>query len=164
MTHPAFARSAALVVAALLSLPALAAAPAEIKGSFVLGGVDAKLTHVRAKRIALDGEAGTFYAVLLSARPAEGDIELWRTGDPKERGNFLHLIFNAKGEIQVYEIGHTSAKSGHGLFGGVMEIKKVAFEVRGDHLSAHVRTNGEESFSDDRYTLDLTFEVPLEGK
>ena len=162
MIRSAFARRAALFVASLLSISVLAAQPAEIKGTFVLGGVDAKLTHVRAKRMTLDAKGNTGYAVLLSAEPAEGDFSSWRTADPKERGNFVHIIFDAKGEIWVYELGHRAAKSGR--FGGLGDIQKVSFEIRGDRLVAHVRTNGEQSFSDDRYTLDLSFEAPLEAK
>jgi hypothetical protein len=157
-----FAFRAALVAAVLLSIPAQAAPKAEIKGALVLGGVDAKLTHVRARRMVLDDKGSRGYAVLLSAKLAEGDFSSWRTADPQERGNFLHLILDEKGEVWVFDLGHTAAKNKR--FGGVTEIKKVTFAVQSDQLTARVRTNGEQSFLDDRFTVDITFEVPLEGK
>jgi len=44
----------------------------------------------------------------------------------------------------------------------VTELKKVLFEVKGDRLTGHYRTNGEESFSDSKYTIDLQFSAPIE--
>lgn len=162
MLRPAFTRCSSLALGALLSMPALAAPKAEVKGTLVLGGVDAHLTHVRAAKVTLDATEGAGYEVLLSEKLAEGALSPWRTADPRKQGNFLHLMLTAKGEIWVYELGHAAAKSGR--FGGMMEIQKVAFEVRGDQLTAHVRTPGEQTFSEDRFTLDLTFEAPLESK
>ena len=162
MLQPAFARCAILSLGALLSMPAPAVPKAEVKGSLVLGGVDAHLSHVRAARASLGAKEGAGYEVVLSARPAEGALSSWKTADPRERGNFLHLVFTAKGDIWVYEIGHTGAKNRP--FGGVMEIQKVAFAVRGDQLTGQVRTQGEQSFSEDRFTVDLTFEAPIEAK
>lgn len=133
----------------------------ELKGTLTVGGVDAKLANVRARAVALDAKTSG-YAVLLSARPAEGDIRTWRTADPKERGNFLYVIFDSKGEIWVYELSHASSKAQH--FGGVSEIKKVSFQVKDRMLSAHIRTNGEQTFSEDRFTVDLTFSAPVEDK
>jgi hypothetical protein len=162
MPQPDFVRCATLALGALLSVPAASAQKAEVKGSLVLGGVDAHLAHVRAAKVVLDAKEGTGYEVVLSERPAAGALASWKTADPRERGNFLHLVFTAKGEVWVYEIGHAGAKNRP--FGGVMEIQKVAFAVRGNQLTAQVRTLGEQSFSDDRFTLDLTFEATLEGK
>jgi hypothetical protein len=152
----------AYVLAALVALSAFAAEKAPVQGAFLVGGVDAGLTHVRARRVPLDDQGMPGFAVLLSARPAEGEITAWRTADPAERGSFVHILFDAKGEVWVAELGHASAKTGR--FGVVTELQKVTFEVKGERLSAHVRTAQEESFGDDRYTVDLTFEAPLEGK
>jgi hypothetical protein len=157
-----FARCTSLMAGVLLSLPALAATKAEIKGSLMVGGVDAHLTHVRAAKVALDAKGTVGYEVVLSAKPAEGPLAAWKTADPRERGNFLHIVFTAKGEVWVYEIGHADAKNRP--FGGVSEINKVSFDVQGDQLKAQIRTQGEQSFSDDRFTVDLTFETPVEAK
>jgi hypothetical protein len=74
--------------------------------------VDAKLTHVRARRMVLDDKGSRGYAVLLSAKVAEGDFSSWRTADPRERGNFLHHPVDEKSEMWVYDLGHTAAKTG----------------------------------------------------
>jgi len=148
----------ALALATVASTLA-ADAPGQVKGSFVVGGTDAKLIHVRAKRVALDkGAKG--YAVLLSARPADGEILAWKTADPAEKGSYLHVIFDAKGGVWVADLGHEAAKSGH--FGVVTEIETASFAVDGDRLKAHIRTNGEQVFTQDHYSVDLTFDVTLE--
>jgi hypothetical protein len=64
--------------------------------------------------------------------------------------------------IWIAELGHAKAKSGR--FGVVMEVKVVSFKVTDDRLSAHVRTVGEQEFTQDKYQLDLTFEAPLEKR
>lgn len=153
---------AGLVLAALVAASSFAAEPATLHGTFVLGGVDAQLTHIRAKRVTLDDKGAQGYAVLLSNRPAEGEITAWRTAEPAKVGSFVHILFDQAGDVWVAELGHTARKGG--AFGVVLELKKVAFEVKGERLSAHVRTVQEESFGDDTYTADLTFDVPLEGK
>lgn len=155
-------RGLAIFMAALAISALAATSPSEIKGSLSVGGVDAKLAHVRAKSVALDDKGTAGYAVLFSARPAEGNIESWKTADPKERGNFLYVVLTPKGEIWVYELGHTAAKNTH--FGGVTEIEKVALEVKNGQISGRVRTNGEQSFSGDKFTVDLTFRAPVEAK
>jgi hypothetical protein len=162
----AAARAIAARLAGLLLVTAVLAVSAEdkpsVQGSFRVGGVEAKLTHVRAARVPLDDKGTKGIAVLLSERPSEGDISAWRTADPAERGSFLHIIFDEKGEVWVAELGHAAAKTGR--FGVVTELKKVALVVKGDRLNAHVRTAQEESFGDDRFSVDLTFEVTIEGK
>jgi hypothetical protein len=62
----------------------------------------------------------------------------------------------------VAELGHPQAKSGR--FGVVTELQKVAFEVRDQRLVAHIRTVGDQTFSDDHYSVDLRFEAALEGQ
>jgi hypothetical protein len=32
------------------------------------------------------------YAALLSARPGEGELERWQTGDPAGKGSFIHVV------------------------------------------------------------------------
>jgi len=152
-------RVVSMVAIAWLAAPLWAAPQGTVQGSFVLDGVDAKLTHVRAARAALDkGKSG--YEVLLSARPADGDLSSWRTAEPAERGSFIHLLFEPNGAIWVADLGHAAAKSGR--FGVVTELETVSFGVHGDRLTGHVRTRGEQSFGDDRYSVDLTFDAPLE--
>jgi hypothetical protein len=44
----------------------------------------------------------------------------------------------------------------------VTELEVRSFKVEGDRLKAQVATAGEQSFGDDRYTLDLEIDAPLE--
>jgi len=136
--------------------------PPKLEGKFILAGTDAKLSHVRAVRTALDAKGKPGYAILLSARPAEGDILPWQTADPAKRGSFIFLLLEKNGSVWVAELGHTAAKSGR--FGVVTELKATGFEVRGDRLQARVQTSREEEFSGNHYTVDLKFDVPIEGK
>jgi hypothetical protein len=39
----------------------------------------------------------------------------------------------------------------------------VTFAVNGDRITGHYRTSREESFGDSKYTIDLTFDAPIEG-
>ena len=48
--------------------------------------------------------------------------------------------------------------------GVVMEVKKVTLAVKDGRIAGQYRTNREETFFDDRYTIDVTFDAPLEGK
>ncbi len=148
-----------VLAAVLMAAPAIAGT-SSVTGTFVLNGKDAGLTHVRAARVTLDEEGRKGVAVLLSARPAEGSFAPWRTGDPAERGSFIYVIFEPNGAIWIAELGHGAAD---GRFGVVMEVKVAAYEVKGDHIKAHIRTLREETFSDDVYTLDLSFEADVEA-
>jgi hypothetical protein len=116
-----------VIVVAVLVIPAFAQ-KSTVKGTFVLGGVDARLTNVRAVRTVLDdGKTKTpGYAVLLSAKPAVGDIHPWRSGEASERGSFIYMMLEPSGAVWI--------------------------------------ADGDETFGDDRYTADLTFEANLEGK
>jgi hypothetical protein len=40
--------------------------------------------------------------------------------------------------------------------------QKVAFDVRDNRLTAHIKTDGEQVFTDDHYNVDLSFSAPLE--
>ena len=156
-----------VLLLSVMSLPATAAEPqaatqGKIEGTFVVGGVDAGLKHVRAARVKLDEEGRTGYAALLSANPAEGDIARWQIGDPAEKGSFIYVVFEPNGAIWIAELGHAKAKTGR--FGVVMEVKVESFKVTGDRISAHIRTVGEQEFTQDKYQLDLTFEAPLEKR
>ena len=135
-----------------------------LKGTFLMNTIDAKLTHVRAMKTVLDDgkKQSPGYAVLLSERPAEGDFSSWRMAEPRERGSFIFLMLESSGAVWVAELGHSVRKSGR--IGVVLELKKVTFAVKDGRLTGHYRTNGEETFFDDRYTIDLTFDAPLEGK
>ena len=147
------------MVAVSIGGVAVAAPAPTVKGKFVVGGADAGLKHVRAQRAQLD-ETTKGFIVLLSAKPAEGDIMAWRSADPKERGSFIFLMLEDKGTVWVAELGHANAKSGR--FGVVTEIKTQSFQVEGDRLKAKFATVGEQSFVDDRYTIDLEIDAPLE--
>ena len=154
-------RASLFAFAILISAGVIAApAPGKVAGSFVVGGTDAHLKYARAKQVKLDEKGRMGYAVLLSERPSTGDIEKWRTAEPAKSGNFVHVIFEPNGAIWVAELGHTKAKSGR--FGVVTEIQKAAFDVKDQRIAAHIKTNGEQSFSDDHFTVDLTFDAPLE--
>jgi hypothetical protein len=144
------------VLAATLSL---GAAPKDVAGSFVMNGVDARLAYARAKAVELEkGNPG--YLVLLSSRSAKGDIGAWRTGEPAERGSFIFLMLEKSGGVWVAEIGHAAAKSGR--FGVVTELQVSDFSSAGDRLRGRVRTKTEQTFSDDRYKIDLSFDASLE--
>jgi hypothetical protein len=146
-----------IVLVVLLVAPALAAP--HVKGTFLVQGVDAKLAHVRAARAELEpGKPG--YAVLLSERPAEGDILSWRTADPAERGSFICLLLENSGAIYIAELGHAKAKTGR--FGVMTELQVSEFKVTGDTVSARLRTQQEQTFGDDRYSVDLALEAKLE--
>jgi hypothetical protein len=141
----------------------LAAQNTGVTGTFVLGGVDAKLAHVRVMRTVLDEQtkkAG--YAILMSAKPVTGDIRSWQTANPAERGSFVFLVLESTGDVWIAELGHAARKDGR--FGVVTELKKAAFAVKGDRLTGRYRTNGEESFGDSKYTIDLTFDASIEGQ
>jgi hypothetical protein len=156
--------SASVIFIATLAaspVPGATASAGKVEGSFVVAGKDAQLKHVRAKRVKLDEKGSTGYAVLLSARPATGDITRWELEDPTKSGSFVYVIFEKSGAVWVAHLAHAQAKSRN--FGVVTELGKVAFEVRDQRLVAHVRTAGEQTFTDDRYSVDLRFEVPLEG-
>ena len=154
-----WSRTVNVLCAVLCAAHAFAAAPAEVQGSFVVGGVEAGLSHARAARVELDkGKPG--FAVLLSAAKADGDIRAWQTADPKRRGSFIFLLLEQKGSVWVAEIGHAAAKAGR--FGVVTEVQVQAFAVEGGLLKAHVRTDGEQVFTDDRYRIDLQVAAPLE--
>ncbi|HEV2846993.1 MAG TPA: hypothetical protein VG477_19205 [Thermoanaerobaculia bacterium] len=144
------------------AVEARAADQGRVKGTFVVGGVDAGLKHVRAGRVKLDEKGAMGYAALLSARPAEGELERWQTADPAEKGSFIYVVFEPNGAIWIAELGHAKAKSGR--FGVIMEVKVESFKVTGDRLSAHVRTVREQEFTQDKFSLDLTFEAPLEKR
>ena len=154
-------RTSLFAFAILISAGVIAApAPGKVTGSFLVGGADAHLKYVRAKEVKLDEKGRMGYAVLLSERPSTGDIEKWRIAEPEKSGNFVHVIFEPNGAIWVAELGHTNAKSGR--FGVVAEIQKAAFDVKNQRIAAHIKTNGEQSFGDDHFSVDLTFDVPLE--
>lgn len=142
------------------AVEARAADQGTVKGTFVVGGVDAGLKHVRAGRVKLDEQGNMGYAALLSARPAEGELFQWQTGDPAKQGSFIYVVFEPDGKIWIAELGHANAKSGR--FGVVLEVKPENFKVAGDRLSARIRTLREEEFTQDKFTLDLTFDAPLE--
>jgi hypothetical protein len=155
----------AWAVAFLLAAPAVAApapfATGTVKGTFVLAGVEAHLTHARAERVKLGDEGAPGYAVVLAAREPTGEIAAWRSAEPSKAGSHIYLLLEADGSVYVAEISHESAQTP--TFGVVTEVKKVSFEVEGDRIAGHVRTVREESFNDP-YSLDLTFEASLEGK
>jgi hypothetical protein len=159
MTNHRLGRTVVLIPALLLAVLALGAVSAEIKGTFVMNGAEAALAHARAKSVELEeGKPG--YAVLLSARPAEGDIEAWRSADPAERGSFIYLLLESGGAVWVAELGHTAATSGR--FGVVLELETSELTKAGGRLGATLRTRGEETFFENRYTVDLAFDAPLE--
>ena len=147
-----------LFLIALLITPALFAAG--IEGTFVVNGVDAGLKHIRAHREVLDDKGTKGVAVLLTERKAEGAIGDWRTADPQKAGSFVYAIFEPNGAIYIVELGHKNAESGR--FGVLMEVQKVAYEVKGDTIKAHIRTPREESFGEDKFTVDLKFEGRIE--
>ena len=150
-----------IAIALILALPLLAAATdSKVEGKFIVGGTDAQLKHVRAKRVKLDEKGKQGYAVLLSARPSTGDILEWRTKEPSERGSFIVALFEANGAVWVAELGHIKARSGR--FGVVTELQTVSFNVRDDGLMVHVKTDGDQLFTQDTYNVDLTFATPLE--
>ena len=152
---------APLLVLLFAAMPLVAAGEGKVTGSFIVGGADAQLQHVRAKPAKLDEKGLQGYAVLLSAKPATGDILAWQTADPSERGSFIFLLLEKNGNIWVAELGHVKAKSGR--FGVVTELQKASFEVQNGRIVAHLRTDGEQVFTDDHYKVDLTFDVPLES-
>ncbi len=95
------------VVALLIASPAMPESkPANVKGTFVVGGTDAYLKHVRAKRVKLDEKGKAGYAVLLSERPSTGDFSDWRTAEPSKRGSFIFLLLEKSGDIWVAELGN----------------------------------------------------------
>ena len=149
----------AIGIATILLCAAPAWAAPHVKGTFLVQGVDAKLAHVRAARVELEpGKQG--YAVLLSERPADGDILSWRSADPAERGSFICLLLEGNGAIYIAELGHAKAKTGR--FGVMTELQVSGFKVTGDTLTARLATQREQTFGDDRYTVDLEFEATLE--
>ncbi len=152
-------QAVAIIGTLFLASSTFAAPPATIQGSFVVGGVEAGLHHVRATRVALDQQTSG-YAVLLSAQPAAGEIAPWQSGDPLERGSFIYLMVESNGAVWIAEIAHAAAQNTH--FGVVTEVQVKGFSVSGDRLTAQLTTNGEQTFTDDRYTIDLKIDVPLE--
>jgi hypothetical protein len=151
----------AFLAALLLALPGLAAGKPAIQGSFIVNGKAAKLQHIRARWEPLDDKGTKGVGVLLSEEPSEGDMGNWRTAEPRKVGDFLYVIFDQNADVWVAELGHTAAKSGR--FGVVIEIKKVAYQVKDGKIHAQIKTLREWDFGDDLFTVDLTFDAPIEG-
>jgi hypothetical protein len=137
-----------------------AASAGKVDGAFVVAKTDAKLRYARATRAVLDEKGKSGYAILLSERPAEGDISAWRTGEPSKRGSFIYLMLEKNGGVWVAELGHSAAKTGR--FGVLTEVAVEGFKAEGSRLTGRLKTAGEQEFSDDRYSIDLAFDVPLE--
>lgn len=135
-------------------------AAGKVSGSFVVSGSDANLGYVRATRTKLVDKEPDGFAILLSARPATGDISAWKTADPSERGSFVYLLLEQTGEVWMAELGHATAQSGR--FGVVTEVKTSGFRVQGDQLVVVVLTDGEQEFSKDRYSINLRVEATIE--
>lgn len=135
-------------------------AAGKVEGTFVVAGSDAQLKYVRVVRTKLDEKGRMGFAVLLSARNTTGDISPWRTAQPSERGSFIFLILEPTGDVWVGELGHAAAKSGR--FGVVSEVKTTGFRVQGDQLAVTVRTDGEQQFTADRYSINLKVEATIE--
>lgn len=154
--HVAFGAGLLLLLAAGTAV----AAAGKVEGTFVVGGTDAKLQYVRALRAKLDEKGRSGFVILLSARPAVGDTAAWRIGEPSERGSFIYLMLEPTGDVWVAELGHAGAKSGR--FGVVTEVKTSGFRVQGDQLVVAVRTDGEQEFTADRYSLNLKVEATIE--
>ena len=57
-------------------------AAGKVEGTFILSKTDARLQHVRATTVKLDAKGTLGYAILMSAKPADGDITSWQTGHP----------------------------------------------------------------------------------
>ena len=147
---------------ALLALVFLFAAPApgKLSGKFIVGGVDAQLKYVRAQRYKLDDKGHMGIAVLMSAKPLTGDIARYRAADPMEKGSYVLVVFDQNNEVWVADLGHVHAKTKP--FGVMMEIKKVAYAVKDGRIAAHISTGGEQVFTEDHYSVDLTFDAPIE--
>ena len=148
--------------AALLALVFLFAAPApgKLSGKFIVGGVDAQLKYVRAQRMKLDDKGHMGIAVLMSAKPLAGDIQRYRAADPMERGSYVLVVFDQASEVWIADLGHVNAKTRP--FSVMTEIKKVAYAVKDQRIAAHITTGGEQVFTEDHYSLDLTFDAPIE--
>jgi hypothetical protein len=92
-------------------------------------------------------------------RPASrGDCDILRNCRAPSISVALFLVLESTGDVWIAELGHAARKDGR--FGVVLELKKAAFAVKGDRLTGHYRTNGEESFGDSKYTIDITFDAP----
>jgi len=159
MIHGTFGRLSVLLFV-LLAAGAAVAAIGKVEGTFLVGGSDAKLRYVRARRAKLDEKGRTGFAVLLSAREATGDIASWQTAEPSERGSFIFLQLEQNGAVWSAELGHAAAKSGR--FGVVTEVKTSGFRVQGDRLVVTLRTDGEQEFTQDRYAVDLKVDATIE--
>jgi hypothetical protein len=148
---------------ALLALAFLFATPAptgKLSGKFTVGGEDAQLKYVRAQRMKLDDKGHMGIAVLMSAKPLAGDIQRYRAADPVERGSYVLVVFDQNNDVWVADLGHIHAKSRP--FGVMTEIKKAAYSVKDGRIAAHITTGGEQVFTEDHYSVDLTFDAPIE--
>ena len=148
--------------AALLALLFVFAAPApgKLSGKFIVGGEDAQLKYVRAQRMKLDEKGHMGIAVLMSAKPLAGDIQRYRAADPVERGSYVLVVFDQANEVWVADLGHVHAKTRP--FGVMAEIKKAAYAVKDGRIAAHITTGGEQVFTEDHYSVDLTFDAAIE--
>lgn len=167
-TVPATAAVTPAAAPAAVTFPATAdradAADQRLHGSFVLGGADANLAHVRARALELkDNSNAPGYEVLLSERPVKGDYSSFRGADPTEVGNFMYVLLEGNGTVFIAEMGHTGSSAASHRFGILMELKTPQFAVTGDRLSAQIRTEREQEFNE-RYSVDVAFEAPLEAK
>ena len=59
------------------------------------------------------------------------------------------------------ELGHSTAPDD--LFGVTIKVDVTAYEVKGDRIKAHIRTERQEIVSDNVCTLDLAFEADVEA-
>ena len=57
---------------------------------------------------------------------------------------------------------HELADTARGRRSG--KLKKVTFALKDGRIIGQYRTNGEETFFDDRYSIDVTFDAPIEDK
>lgn len=159
MTRHTVAFATVLLLALMASGSTISAA-GKVEGTFVVAGSDAQLKYVRVVRTKLDEKGRMGFAILLSARNATGDISPWRSSQPSERGSFIFLILEPTGDVWVAELGHAAAKSGR--FGVVTEVKTSGFRVQGDQLAVTVRTDGEQQFTADRYSINLKVDATIE--
>jgi hypothetical protein len=149
--------------AAISILAAAAANPPSVKGTFVVGGADAKLSHVRVLQGELDGAKGKpGYTIILTEKPSSAPVQSWRIAEPGKTGSFIWMQLEPTGAVWVADLGHAKAKSGR--FSVVTEVSAKDFKVAGGRLSAHITTNGQQTFTQDSYAIDLTIDAPIERK
>ncbi|MCB1866912.1 MAG: hypothetical protein KDG50_15955 [Chromatiales bacterium] len=150
---------AGLVFGLALIVPGAGAlAAGSATGHYVGNGRDAKLPNVSViKNDGWEGRKG--WTIIASEKPSGGSKKPDFDAQFGKLGDALVLSVTEDGELFSAQICHQALKrSGFSSSG---TIKVNGFSMKGGEVSAHFTTDGERSFFDDKWSVDLKINAPL---